>query len=639
MNFPGFHTLSSAWFFLLLIPLVILYFLKLRRPRHEVPSLALWRQVINDQRVNSPFQKFKRNISLLLQVLLLSLLVLAGMQPFLRGDAERADYIPVIVDCSASMAALDKPGGVPRIDVAREELETLIDNLLPDQRLQLIAMTGTARRLTEFTDNKRILREALDRLEVTDVAASPEDALRMAQATARSVPVDRTLIVSDGNIPERVDVELPFELDFRRLEPGGTNAGITELNARRSGTGEWDVFVRVAASSGSSAIADVQLFVNGELQDTRTVILDAGSATESSTGRGPAERLAFTVRSQSDTSLELRLVPDGFDSLAGDNVAWLHLPAARPLVVVCPPEFAAWRHALRGISDVQVFPRDDDDANDLPTVCDVLITGQPASDTLPDATVTVFVGIVPDDLEDLIRFEPGMAQIVDWDRSAPLLQHVQLNDVQILDRPVPVEGIRNEDFEKRGYQILIHAANGPLVLKRREGATLFWHLLFHTDRSTLPWRVGFPVMVANILQTAMQMSDLGEVRAPKTGVLPAQILAADREYRIELPGGDQQTATSDAHGLLTGISAARTGRYTIRDGSETVAIAGVSLLNADETSLRSVETIQFPEMTVATSAPRIQNDRPLWYVLVLIAFVVLLVEWWFFQRRPGQATA
>src|SRR3989304_9960742 len=91
MNFPGFYALSGAWLALLFAPLVLLYFLKLKRPRVEIPSLALWRQVINDQRVNSPFQKFKRNLLLLLQLLLLLFLVLAAMQPFWPSGARRAE--------------------------------------------------------------------------------------------------------------------------------------------------------------------------------------------------------------------------------------------------------------------------------------------------------------------------------------------------------------------------------------------------------------------------------------------------------------------------------------------------------------------------------------------------------------------
>ena len=74
MNLPSFVYPFGAWFFLALIPLIILYFLKLKRPRMDIPSLALWQSVVNDQRVNSPFQKFKRNILLWLQMALLILL-------------------------------------------------------------------------------------------------------------------------------------------------------------------------------------------------------------------------------------------------------------------------------------------------------------------------------------------------------------------------------------------------------------------------------------------------------------------------------------------------------------------------------------------------------------------------------------
>src|SRR5688500_20385971 len=105
----NFSALSSAWLFLLLVPLIIFYFLKLKRPRQLVPSLVLWRQVLSDQRVNSPFQRFKRNFLLLLQILLLLLLVLAAMQPILRRNVSGATRLPILIDVSASMASLDKP--------------------------------------------------------------------------------------------------------------------------------------------------------------------------------------------------------------------------------------------------------------------------------------------------------------------------------------------------------------------------------------------------------------------------------------------------------------------------------------------------------------------------------------------------
>src|SRR5215212_5708435 len=98
MNFGGFHALSHLWLASLLVPLVLFYFLKLKRPRVEIPSLLLWRQVLQDQRVNSPFQRFKRNLLLLVQILILTLLALAAMQPFLRRENQRSDRLPILID-------------------------------------------------------------------------------------------------------------------------------------------------------------------------------------------------------------------------------------------------------------------------------------------------------------------------------------------------------------------------------------------------------------------------------------------------------------------------------------------------------------------------------------------------------------
>ena len=61
MNMLGFHAATAAWLAALAIPLIAVYFLKLKRARVELPSLVLWRQVMNDQRVNAPFQRFRRN--------------------------------------------------------------------------------------------------------------------------------------------------------------------------------------------------------------------------------------------------------------------------------------------------------------------------------------------------------------------------------------------------------------------------------------------------------------------------------------------------------------------------------------------------------------------------------------------------
>lgn len=616
-----FTALSSAWLAALLVPLVAFYFLKLKRPRHDVSSLVLWRQVIADQRVNSPFQKFKRNLLLLLQILLLALLVLAAMQPLLRSGAVQAERLPILIDVSASMAALDKAGGGSRLDAAKARVRELIAKLPSDQQLCLIAFSKTARRLTGFTNNKAELRDALAALEVDDVAGDLEEALRTAQALARSAAFDKVLLYSDGNFPAQTNFELSYRIDFQKLEPAGPNFGITACNARRGISGQWDVFVQLGGSAQAESTSGIV-----ELRQDNAVIASENVTLVS----GATPRLVFKVGGERPASLEVRFTPRAFDSLAADNRAWLALPAVRPLAVYVPPALASYRHALDAMDGLDVFPRE---GAALPGAFDIVFANTEADLALP-ARVLCSVGFVPPDLQKLVTIESGNASVIDWRRDSPLLQHVTMIDVVLMDDPQHAAGVDESALANLGYEILAHGPHGPLIVARTEGENLRVHLLFHTDRSTLPYRVAFPIFISNLVNATLRQSHLGEVEAAPTGILPALTLAPSRSYRIAGPAGFSREASSDERGQLAGVPAPKAGEYTISDGSPPAVSVGASLLSVKETSLAAVEQIEFNDrLKVAASTAPVSTDRPLWWPLALAGFGVLLVEWWFFNRR------
>jgi Ca-activated chloride channel family protein len=623
MNWPGFTNLWGAWFFLATIPLIILYFLKLKRPRVEIPSLALWQSVINDQRVNSPFQRFRRNLLLLLQLLLLACVVAALMQPFLNAGNETAEYLPILLDCSASMGSLDESSGRTRLDLVREQVQQRIEDLRGDQKMALFSFAATGKRLTEFTNDRRQLNRALQGLQPSHLPAQLDDVLRMAAAYTRTFDIDRVTVMTDGNLPDQVEFELPFSLDVKRVVSGGPNIGITEMSARRTTADEWEVFVRVAGSASELRGGELQLLENGEKTSAEAIDV----------AMDESQRLVFPVAASEARLVEARVIPAGTDSLQVDNSVWLTLPAVRPLKVRVSHELHAWQHAVRVLPKVELENLESQEPR-LPD-CDLIIsdTGELSG---AEAPVRIFVGVVPDDLKSLVSVQDDIGQVVDWNRTAGQLRHVQLGDVQIGEKPALAENVTAKDLEERGYETLIDGTAGPLLVQKREGLKISFWFLFHTDRSTLPYRLGFPIIAANAVEAALKSATLSEVTAAPTGVLPPLSLEPDREYRVRGPGGDEMVLRSSASGVLTGAAAGQVGRYDILDGSDLVASVGTGLLSPLETSLKTSEEIRFTEVSVsAKDTSLLEGDRPLWWLLALAAFALLLVEWWYFQRGRG----
>lgn len=623
MSFFGFINVSAGWLAALFVPLVLLYFLKLKRPVRQMPSLAMWQQVMNDQRVNSPFQRFKRNLLLLLQCLILACLVLAAMQPYWGTGASRAKYLPILIDCSASMGALDKTGGNSRLEVAKAEVRKIIDNLLGDQLISLITMNSTGRRLTDFTNNKKLLHTALDHVTISDVPSRLDDALRLTQALARTYSIERALVITDGNIPLAVDLELPFQIVLQTVPPAGANIGITELNARRSNEA-WEVFARLEASQNGGGTVTAEFFQDGELLGTEQVSLEAREA----------QRLVFKATSHHDSRIEVRLKPLGYDSLGSDNIGWLELPILRPLRVFVSPELNAYRKALEKVPGLEIHPILESDRPERVNGYDLVISHE-ESETVPPAPVALFDGVTPQEVSKLVKVETSLVKVVDWQRNAPLLQHVQLSEVQMSDNPVRQGEASDRDFEQLGYEILAHASKGPLILQReREGRQDFW-LLFQSDHSTLTYRIGFPILVNNLIQIALRQAGLSEIRGQSTGVLPSRLVDPSTTYTVVAPDGKRQEITSSSEGLLLGVAASRVGKYEIQKGLSPILKTSASLLNSAETSLNRTETIQFREVEVLADATKVNTDQPLWWHLSVLGLITLGAEWWYFQRKPG----
>src|SRR5260370_28423986 len=102
---------------------VVFYILKLRRRAVAIPFSPLWQRILRDKEATSLFSKLKRLLSLLLQLALLALLVIALGDPRAAESVMKGRNLVVLLDASASMQANDvKPDGVGIPDTERNRL-------------------------------------------------------------------------------------------------------------------------------------------------------------------------------------------------------------------------------------------------------------------------------------------------------------------------------------------------------------------------------------------------------------------------------------------------------------------------------------------------------------------------------------
>src|SRR2546425_10310770 len=120
----------------LVLPLVMLYFLKVRRRERRVPSLLLWAPALRDREASAFFQRLQRDPLLILQLLALLALTIALARPTVTVLGDGARKVVVVLDNSASMKATDVSPS--RFERAKAEAAALVRRLSEGAEVMVI---------------------------------------------------------------------------------------------------------------------------------------------------------------------------------------------------------------------------------------------------------------------------------------------------------------------------------------------------------------------------------------------------------------------------------------------------------------------------------------------------------------------
>jgi Ca-activated chloride channel family protein len=588
----------QAWGLLALTAgvLTALFFMKIRAPRVHVPSLLLWTKVLDATREMTLWERIRKAVSWVVITAVGVMLMLALTRPAPGVTATGGGRRLVVIDSSWSMGTKTEDGST-RWERALARARTLIAASAGDE----LALATTADGLVEGpTTDSVLLESALDRI-------SPAGGEQGDWPQLSGVAVVH--FITDGTLPRatadlegagaKVTVESVFE--------AAPNLAITAFEAHAGAGPETPANAYLELANYSTAPQKARLVVTRGTAQMADVSVDLAA--------GEAVRQVVPLGTQGDPRVLARLSgPNNALEIDDEAVAWV--PGAQQLAVTVVSESPGFIQVLfdrlPGMKATFIAPGAY--AQPRSGAEDVLIFDHWAP---PEAPAKPALFIVPPDPKQTAPWM-GTMRLERSPKWATSQAHPVLNGVD----PTTVAIERARTVESDMWLPIASSATGTPLVSVAETPQYRRVLLgfgFTEPESNVALQPAFPVLMVNALEWLGRPS-LGTQMRPGVVSLNAAV------DHLTSPDGKRVDVTTFGDTRLARI--VTPGLYLAEGGGMRSALA----VNVGDPQVSNVSRTSLSEATMASAAAQEAND-PWWPMLIAIAFVLGLVEWWTWQRR------
>ncbi len=589
-------------------PVVLMYFLKLKRKKVAVSSTWLWTRSIQDIRVNAPFQKLRSSLLLLLQILLILIGAFALADPIGRTTPPDEKRWVFLIDRSASMQATElKPS---RLAKAKQAAKEMIQACGPRDEIMVVAFSNRAQVMTPLTADRNAVERAIDAVEPADTVTRIQEAFRIAASAVQPYKSRTIVILSDGRFePIQAGAE---QIELKYVPIGGEirNAALTAVEVKKPQRADepWSVFAQLDLFSKDELEVPVELHVNGELKGVKKVKMAANTSGA----------VLFEVTKPEPQIVEVKIALD--DDLAVDNRAWAVVRPERPKLLVAGPGNFFLDKALAQSLDLDAFSAEDfskASAGDY----DIVVLNGGVPDSLPEGRYLIF-GELPK--WEGIKAEGEVTQpaVMDWDRRHPVARMVNFSGLYVKSAPKVA-------LPPFAAPIVEGPDNAPLIFSWEKGRTRAVVVTFKLLDSDWPLRLSFPLFLSNTMDW---LRDEGRAQ-PRPGEA-LRIRLADDETEVEVvsPGGRKEKLRGEAGRDVVLGDTDRCGLYSVKrkKGLQQMALNLLDPQESRGTVEPEIRTVA-GQITAASAVPPVV--RPYWRWLALGALVLLMAEWMVYHRR------
>ncbi len=595
--------------------IILLYLLKQKVEKNPYSALNLWREAYQNMQASTPWEKFKNNILMYLQILALVLLIFAGMAPFVRADKENGSNVILCIDNSASMNGIYQ-GDMTRLERAKEQAKAYVDSMKQGSAVTVISVSHTAQVLLGASSDRNLVRQTVEDIPETDTQGTLDTAASLLKSLTEQWEDYQIVGFTDSD----VNGEGLSSMEIIDCSSSQANASVDYVSHRVNEDGAVDVMACVTDQGSGALEGEVELYLGDQLYDVQEARIKEGESQIIYFEPITASRYRSVRAGKSPV---LRAEWTGRDGMDGDNSAWEILTGnADSRILLVTEKNVFLERALTASKEAEVRV-----ANRLENAdssrYDLIVYDGVAPREQPKGVNQLFIN-PPQGVEGVFSINGSRKNITVTARKGDVTEYLEdftfgCSKVATLELPSWGQSFLEADGECVGFS------------GEYQGNTISV-LGFDIHNSDLPLQMEFPILIHNLLERCLERGPLSEHSyAPGDTVL--WNLSQDcTRVTVSGPEGKKQYK-GDA--LSTGCTdTMRSGLYhLVCEGGKEDAWFQVNF-PLEESVMKQGITLSGSK-DVAHNVREIRGDIPILVPVLLFALAVLVLEWVIYLLAGG----
>lgn len=626
--------------------LLLLYFLRLRKQSVQISSTMLWVTAVEDLHANSPFQRLRPSLLLLLQLLALLLVIIALMQPQIEGGSPRAGKHIILIDRSGSMSV--EENGSTRLEEAIDQAIDLVHTLHgggifagSGGETMVITFSDYAEIVIPFTDSQQQLVTAIRSIQPTHGKSSIEEALKLARAYTTNVDPEQAGIAasesaqlelfSDGQITDIGEQALQRGEQLRYYAIGSDemqNVGISQIAAKRPSESSEDVqvFLSLVNTGSNEEDRDIEISVDGIPLGIQQVVVPP--TVDGILGTASVVFVPFSMPRAGVVQATI----NGSDHLVIDDKASLAISPPKELsVLITEGGISIIRTVLEGMPLATLQQVSEQTLHSMiasgeASTFDVIVAQNVKFDELKQGRYLLFGS--PPPIDAFANYVEGEGQVMLVAKEDhPVMRFVRFEDI------VVTEG--HHVVTDTNVETLLEGSGWPAVHHFKGNGIQLVYVAFDPLNSNWPYLRSFPFFVFNAVQYLGRIGDPLTDMAKQIGQsITLEVEIGTKTVTIEEPDGQKHDVLVDQHGQVSWGPIRLSGLHDVTWDDSYQRVFAINC-PSQESMISTVKDISIGATKIESSDRGGRSFIQLWPWALGLVLLVLLTEWWVYQQKVG----